>query len=161
MPVLDGLEATRRIRALEGGDRVKIVAITASVFKSESDRILSAGMNAVVRKPYRSDEIYSCLTDQLGVQFVREDEWQQGSPMDSPPNLRPESLARLPPTLRDPLLSAVLSLDSAQLAELIKEIAALDAELGRALAHHAEQLSYSAIVQALNVSSTCTPKAPP
>ena len=51
MPVMDGLEATRRIRAIEGGRDVKIVALTASVFKEERDNVLAAGMDDFIRKP--------------------------------------------------------------------------------------------------------------
>ena len=43
MPVMDGYEATRRIRGLPGGDTVKIVAITASAFKEQRSDILAAG----------------------------------------------------------------------------------------------------------------------
>ncbi len=70
MPVMDGDEATRRIRRLPGGDKVRIVAITASAFKEERQEMLDAGMNDVVAKPYRFDEIYDCLTRQLGVRYI-------------------------------------------------------------------------------------------
>jgi CheY-like chemotaxis protein len=42
MPVMDGLEATRQIRMLEGGKSVRIVALTASAFKEERDNIMTA-----------------------------------------------------------------------------------------------------------------------
>ena len=54
MPVMDGLEATRRIRELPGGKEVKIVAVTASAFMEQRDEILKAGMDDFLRKPYRS-----------------------------------------------------------------------------------------------------------
>jgi PAS domain S-box-containing protein len=70
MPKMDGLEATRRIRELPGGREVKIVAVTASAFMEQRVEMLDAGIDEFVRKPYRFNEIYECLTKQLGVQYT-------------------------------------------------------------------------------------------
>ena len=52
MPVMDGLEATRRIRAAEaGGQRLPIVALTASAMKEQIDICKAAGMDDVLAKP--------------------------------------------------------------------------------------------------------------
>jgi PAS domain S-box-containing protein len=53
MPVMDGLEATRRIRELERerGGHVPIIAITAHAFKEYEDKCLAAGMDAYISKP--------------------------------------------------------------------------------------------------------------
>ena len=51
MPEMDGLEATRQIRASQGGDRVPIVALTAFAMKSDEERCLEAKMNGYLSKP--------------------------------------------------------------------------------------------------------------
>jgi len=52
MPVMDGLEATRRIRAGEtGGARLPIVALTAAAMKEQVDACMAAGMDDVLAKP--------------------------------------------------------------------------------------------------------------
>ncbi len=53
MPIMDGCEATARIRALQRPDAksVAIIAMTANVFKEDIDKVLKAGMNAHVGKP--------------------------------------------------------------------------------------------------------------
>ncbi len=51
MPDIDGLEATRRIRALEGDSRTPVVALTASAFADDRDAALKAGMDGFLVKP--------------------------------------------------------------------------------------------------------------
>ncbi|CAG1023119.1 partial two-component system, sensor histidine kinase and response regulator, partial [Patescibacteria group bacterium] len=51
MPLMDGYQATKYIRSLKEGDNVKIVAITASVFREDRAKILSAGCDEIVFKP--------------------------------------------------------------------------------------------------------------
>ncbi|WP_207485775.1 ATP-binding protein [Arenibaculum pallidiluteum] len=53
MPVLDGIEATRRIRAMAGSEgRVPILALTANAVREELDRCMAAGMNDTIVKPF-------------------------------------------------------------------------------------------------------------
>jgi len=49
--------AARWIRQLPGGEKVKIVAVTASAFVEEEQEMIEAGMVDLVRKPYQFDEI--------------------------------------------------------------------------------------------------------
>jgi len=154
MPVMDGLEATRRIRALDGGQAVKIVAITASVFAEEIDNVRAAGMNDLIRKPFRREEIYDCLRRYLGVIFIREEASEQGVPEEASAILRPEAVASLPEALRADLREAILSLESERIAAVIEQIAVGNPHLGGLLFRLAGQFNYSAILQALNVAAT-------
>jgi two-component system, sensor histidine kinase len=64
MPVLDGFDATRRIRGSElerGAARVRIVAVTASAMAEDRRRCLDAGMDEVVSKPFSRDEMQALL----------------------------------------------------------------------------------------------------
>ncbi|MCL2077550.1 MAG: transporter substrate-binding domain-containing protein [Oscillospiraceae bacterium] len=66
MPVMDGLEATREIRALpeiterEGG-RLPIIALTANVFKDDIEACLAAGMDDHLGKPFDVDKVFEKL----------------------------------------------------------------------------------------------------
>jgi len=63
MPVMDGLEATRRIRAHERNTRehVRIVAMTANAMAEDRERCLVAGMDEYLAKPIRIDELRAAL----------------------------------------------------------------------------------------------------
>ena len=62
MPVLDGYEATGRIRAAETGDRhVPIVAMTAHAMEGDRERCMRAGMDDYLAKPLRSEDLDAVL----------------------------------------------------------------------------------------------------
>ena len=69
MPVMDGLEAARRIRALPRPDAaaIPIIALTANAFTSDVEAALSAGMNAHLAKPADADVLYDTLRKLISV----------------------------------------------------------------------------------------------
>ena len=74
MPVMDGYEATRRIKSSVRGQATVIIALTASAFESDRRLILSEGCDDFVRKPFVEEEIYEKLEKHLGVRFITEEE---------------------------------------------------------------------------------------
>ena len=65
MPELDGLEATRRIRAALG-PALPIIAMTANAFGEDREACLAAGMNDHLAKPVDPERLYETLLDWLG-----------------------------------------------------------------------------------------------
>ena len=63
MPVMDGLEATRAIRALERGDAktIPIIALTANAFDEDVQRSMQAGLNAHLSKPVEPEALFDTL----------------------------------------------------------------------------------------------------
>ncbi|MES2822389.1 MAG: response regulator [Pseudomonadota bacterium] len=61
MPVMDGYEATRRLRALPEFANLPIVALTAGAFKTQQDAAQKAGMNAFVAKPFNVEELITTI----------------------------------------------------------------------------------------------------
>lgn len=150
MPVMDGVEATRRIRCLPDGQSVKIVAVTASVFEDQQQEMLDAGMDDFVSKPYRFDEIYACLARQLGLEYIHHSDAHAEDA--APLKLTAELLAVLPASLRQELRDALESLDGERVAQSIRRIGELDTTLGQALSRHADDFDYPAILNALGAT---------
>jgi DNA-binding response OmpR family regulator len=73
MPVIDGLEATRRIKSMSWDSPPVIVAITASAFEEDRTMVLEAGCDDFVRKPFKIHEILSCLARHLSVRYHYDD----------------------------------------------------------------------------------------
>ena len=67
MPVMDGLTASKKIRAMERPDAktIPIIAKTANAFKEDAERCIIAGMNAHLAKPLEIDKIISAIHENL------------------------------------------------------------------------------------------------
>ncbi len=148
MPVMDGLEAARRIRAMSAGQEVKIAAVTASVFADERDKVLAAGMDDFVRKPYKEQDIFDCMARHLGLHFVYDESLVNEVEQELAP-LTAEALAVLPADLLEKLKAALLSLDGQQIAGAIAAVTEQNQVLGRLLAQYANRLMYTAMLRAI------------
>jgi signal transduction histidine kinase/DNA-binding response OmpR family regulator len=161
MPGMDGAEATRRIRALEEGRNVKIVAVSASVLPEERGPLLAAGVDDFLPKPIQFEEVFACLVRQLGLRFEAIPVYPQpgSTPTPAEPALSGETLRRLPAPVRAQLEQALLSLDAARIDAAIRAIAVADAQLAAAMDRYAARLQYSRLLAELNREPDPSPSA--
>ena len=73
MPIMDGLDATRRIRAMNRTDSltVPIIAMSANVFEQDIEKSLAAGMNAYLTKPIKPEQLTSTMKKYLANKVAR------------------------------------------------------------------------------------------
>ncbi|GHN01325.1 hypothetical protein WSM22_28140 [Cytophagales bacterium WSM2-2] len=62
MPVMDGFEATKAIRAIESKKNLPIIALTANATRAAVEQCLSNGMNDCLPKPFTPEDLYNKLT---------------------------------------------------------------------------------------------------
>ncbi len=74
MPIMNGYEATKRIKASLKGQATVIIALTASVFEEQRQEVLNCGCDDFAAKPFRSQEIFEKMAQYLGVEYVYEEE---------------------------------------------------------------------------------------
>jgi signal transduction histidine kinase len=102
MPVMNGYEATRRIKATPKGQATVIIAVTSSAFEEDRSEILSIGCDDFVRKPFQEEIIFAKLAEHLGVRYLYENIPQLSSqikpPTEStnPTALTPDSFKVMP-----------------------------------------------------------------
>jgi CheY-like chemotaxis protein/HPt (histidine-containing phosphotransfer) domain-containing protein len=110
MPVLDGLEATRRIRAAEADGRrtvrLPIVAITANAMREALDACVSAGMDGFLPKPFQRQQLLEILN-----RWLPESSFRDVAP------IAPESTPRAATVVAPPPLDEVI--DAAAYARLV------------------------------------------
>ncbi|MDR1740508.1 MAG: response regulator [Synergistaceae bacterium] len=71
MPVMDGLQATKEIRALPGMDGLPIVAVTANAMKEEKEEGFRCGLNDYITKPVELRELYGVLKKWLAAEKIQ------------------------------------------------------------------------------------------
>lgn len=142
MPGVDGYEAARRIRAREDGGETVIVAVTASAFDEERDRVLAAGCDDFLGKPFEKHQIYAILSKHLDISYT----CQEAAPA-APPVLDEKTLFRIRPAIRTLLKEAAQRADMARVDALIAGIGQEDADLAQALAALADDFEYATIAE--------------
>jgi CheY-like chemotaxis protein len=65
MPVLDGLEATRQLRAHTGTSQLAIICVSARASGSDGKAGIEAGCDSYITKPYKSKELLAVLRETL------------------------------------------------------------------------------------------------
>ncbi len=144
MPVMDGYEATAKIRQLQGGHAVKIIALTASAFKEQHSSIIKAGCDAVLHKPFHAPEIFAILTKYLGVKFIYRD---KPALVSFTQEAMLEMSAKLPSALRQQLHEAALSLDSEETDTVIAKIRLLDPDVADVLQELVKNYQFDRIIR--------------
>ncbi len=148
MPVLDGYEATRRIKSKSGNETV-IIALTASAFEEDRQKFLEVGGDDFVRKPFREAEIFQMLAKHFHVRFEYAKEIV-GTRSISDDRASHEELiamaAALPADLLAILADATELSDAARIDTVIDDIQDRQAKLAEELSQMAESFAYDHIL---------------
>ena len=108
MPVIDGLEATRRIKSMPWASAPIVIAVTASAFEEDRAMVIEAGCDDFVRKPFKIGEVLSCLAKHLGVRYRYDDaQTPPAAPQLKAASLTREQLAEIAATLDEDWLDAL------------------------------------------------------
>jgi two-component system sensor histidine kinase/response regulator len=128
MPVMDGYEATRRIRQLERDRQLPptvILALTATAFEESHADIVAAGCNAILRKPFQSKDLFNLMKTHLNLQYCYATEAPTFIPAeDEAANAAAivASLCKMPPQWREQLRKAATRCSDTELRTLIEQI---------------------------------------
>ncbi|GAA6618712.1 response regulator [Scytonema sp. NUACC26] len=124
MPVMDGYEATKRIKATLKGQATVIIALTAHAFSEERSAVLEAGCDDFIPKPLREEILFGKIATYLGVKYIYAEENQLYSPQSLAQSLHlaPDALNVMSLEWVRKLHWAAMAVDDAIVLNLIKEI---------------------------------------
>ncbi len=125
MPVMDGYEATKRIKTASDSPPF-IIALTGSAFEEDRIVALSTGCDDFVRKPFRSEVIFEKMAQYLGVKYIYANEQakptiQLQSTILSANELS-NAIAQMPAEWVEQLHQAAIRFNAKQILQLIEEI---------------------------------------
>jgi signal transduction histidine kinase/CheY-like chemotaxis protein len=151
MPALDGLSATRQIRANAAGPQPRIVMLTASAFAEERQEALNAGADEFMRKPVEQDRLYAVLEQQLGLHFVRR---HHSARQHLPSPLSRADLELLEPSLRRQLKIALQELNLSRVALLLAPLPPQLAGVVERIEHMIQLYQYPQLCALLDEAGT-------
>lgn len=140
MPVMNGLDATRLLRATEKGLKTPIIAITGNAFEEDQRQGMAVGMSAYLCKPFRAEELLRVLGGCLELRPIHEKPATAASPGQV--SVTPSMLAVFPEERLAALRRAVQEGDSARMRELIAGIGEQNAVLARGLEALVDRYDY-------------------
>jgi len=151
MPVMDGYEATRRIKLTEKGKQVPIIALTASSLEDEQRKTVALSMQGYIRKPFRESELFGTIGNVLGIKYFYEEE----APFDlekyhTDDVAITEDIGKLPIELVSKMQDAVAVADLDLLIELINSIDTENYNLVRHLMALANNFDYEYLQRILS-----------
>ncbi|BAT56892.1 histidine kinase (plasmid) [Nostoc sp. NIES-3756] len=126
MPVMDGYEATKKIRATLKGQATVIIALTASAFDEERSLVLSVGCNDFIHKPFQEEVIFDTINKYLGVRYVYAPDVQHVKKLEANSDWESSSLKQalnqMPAEWVTQLHQAALCTDEGLIFSLLKQL---------------------------------------
>ena len=154
MPIMNGYEATKQIKSSLKGQATVIIALTASVFEEERQKILASGCDDFMRKPFRVQDLFAKMADRLKVKYIYQEEpTERLAPNNSTESiLTPQSLQVMSLEWIDEVARRASEGDDLGLLELIEQIPTDRKQLAMALTTLIESFKFDEIIDLATVS---------
>jgi CheY-like chemotaxis protein len=153
MPIMDGHQATMHIKGTTKGQDTVIIALTATAFEEERERVLFEGCEDFVRKPFREEEIFDMLVKYLDVRFIYEEPVQPPVSRIIQKDVQPPTdLVDIPSNLMADLQEAAITADMSQIIKSIEQISLYNPTVAERLADFAHNYEYKKILDLIDNS---------
>jgi CheY-like chemotaxis protein len=153
MPVMDGYEATKRIRSMAPDTEYPvIIAVTAGVMEKKQETVMSMGYNDIVIKPFIENEIIEMLKKHLNVEFryaIDEMPDESTNPENDPSWSISSAFNALPEELVEKLKTPVKALQMDVIMDVIEEIRKQNNPLANALKNLAQAYRFDKLQELL------------
>ena len=157
MPVMNGYEATKEIKATLKGKATVIIAITASVFDEQKPDILSAGCDDIIHKPFIERVIFNKIVQYLKVDFLYEQSGMDESTAGDS-TLILSAMQNLPDSWLNQLEASALALEDKEIYQAIAQIENQETELAKLLISYTDNFEYDKILEAIaKIKNTTQP----
>ncbi len=142
MPVMDGYEAIRRIKATSKGCAALVIALTASAFESDRDKAMAAGADDHMSRPFLMEVLLEKLGKVPGLQYVYEESASTPDDDAGPHIPTHEEVAALPEQLLTSMRKALERLNMIQLRDLITQAEGVSPHIAKSLLMLIKQYDY-------------------
>lgn len=142
MPVMDGYQATRIIKSGKQA-HIKIIALSAHVFKEHKKQVMDAGCDDFVLKPFKEREIFDIMQKHLGIKYI----YRENSLLPDKASYNINIKVNLDEKLLKELEYGVTTGDPQQVEKIIEKIETDDPKLANILSNMAEEFEYEKILK--------------
>ncbi len=153
MPVMDGFEATQRIKATDKGRKTTIIALTASAFEEDRQKILAVGCDDFASKPFQEEVLLEKIGNSLGIQYIYENDDRQSGEQSTEVSLTvaqlKEYLSQMPPAWLEELYRATVMGADDRILELLEQIPPELKPLAKALEDLTNNYQFEVILEAI------------
>ena len=147
MPMMDGYTATKYIREHPQSPETMVIALTASVFEEDREKVLMTGCNDFMSKPFQQRELFDKIAKYLGVQYI----YEVVKPTPKKPLLVEtpslEDISVMSPQWLEEMYQAAYYLDTEVMNELIAQIPEFQAGLSQALTDYINNFNSDRIME--------------
>ncbi|QYZ66349.1 MAG: response regulator [Gammaproteobacteria bacterium (ex Lamellibrachia satsuma)] len=144
MPLMNGYEATRSIKATPAGEACKVIAVSASVFREGKERLFAAGCDDFLSKPFWESDILALLEKHLGVRYLYEGAASKKQVV--PRKLEPSDLTMLSGEWRRRFHAAIEQGQMKEMESLLEEIAPHHKALSEQLHHLVSRYAFERLL---------------
>ncbi|MCT7952520.1 PAS domain S-box protein [Ancylothrix sp. C2] len=152
MPIMDGYQATKQIKADPKGKETVIIALTASAFEEDRKMVLEAGCDDFIRKPFQQDVLLEKISQHLKVSYIYEESPPPNSDSHTPPKtITPEDikhyLSQMPVEWIEQVYRASCQGSDDIIFELLAEVTPELSDLKNTFADLADNFQFEKIMQ--------------
>jgi len=150
MPILDGYEATQRIRAEQNQKQPVIIALTASAFEHERTKVLSVGCDDFMSKPFRDRALFEKIKQYLPISYIYDEAEESDTQIRLNEAAALQSkIDQLPDDVRQQLQQAAQTLSLRAVEQVTAQITEFDEEIAVYFRNLASEFDFEKISKSL------------